>query len=206
MDIEEIKKLKEEVASINPSEIVDSSKKVSEHLSTSIENHKRTHDFVVGIADKVARIKKGLEEEIEELLIKRSEVIADGMKEFNDRNDKIHLLDKEISKRNDEIGSLENQKVETSAKISSTEKHLESLVADKNQMVHDITEFEGYVRSLKIQEQEAKNSIASFNKKKDDASRELVEIQSQVDEAKRVLQGKNNEILIANERLASLNK
>lgn len=204
MEISEIKNLKSELENIIPNDILEKSKDVYNHFSSSIEDYKRIESIVSGICEKVSKIKKALESDIEELLIKRTEDIAESMKLHNDRVDVIKGLEKSKIGKEHEIGNLELTSLGINEKINATQKNLDMLVFEKNTIAQEITDFASHLQRMKTQEQEINNTTKNLEDKKNIASRALSEIQDLISEEKSKLQMVSNEIIIANERMATL--
>ena len=189
-----------------PKDILDASKLVSEHLNTSIEDYKRVQSVITSIVEKVVVAKNTLEKELEELAIKKSEIIAENILVFNQRADDNKKLQLEKAQLENHIGALKLESESINEKINATQKNLDGLVLQKNELTEEIGEFQAYLNKMKVQEQEVKTMTASLIEKKNKASSDYSDVLTRITEADKTLQMKNNEIIIAQDRINNLNK
>jgi chromosome segregation ATPase len=206
MELSEIRTLKKEMEKVIPKDILDASKLVSEHLNTSIEDYKRVQSVITSIVEKVVVAKKTLEKELEELAIKKSEIIAENILVFNQRADDNKKLQLEKAQLENHIGALKLESESINEKINATQKNLDGLVLQKNELTEEIGEFQAYLNKMKVQEQEVKTMTASLIEKKNKASSDYSDVLTRITEADKTLQMKNNEIIIAQDRINNLNK
>lgn len=196
MDISEIKELKLEIESIIPNDILDKSKEVSIHLEQSIENYKKTNILVTSIVDKVLSVKKVLENELEELAIKRSEVIAENISIFNERNEQARNIEKDIQIKTSTVKDLDNTITDYSVRVDSITKNIVGLMYEKDIQTKDLQTISTTISSMRINQIDLSNQVKIIQSQKEQSEKDLDLIISQVEDAKNRLLSINNEILI----------
>ena len=206
MDDKELQDLKSQLSQILPSDLVVASTDVKNNLATALEAHQQLHGKVVAIAEKITKAKKEIENDIPELTLKRAELIEENNKVFNDRALRVKAFEEEARRHQYETGELTLAKEAMSEKINAVQKNIDGLLLQKNEMAEEIAEFQAHLNRMKVEEQEVKNTTHSLVEKKNKASAEYSDIQTQIKEANDILQQKKNEIIIAQERINSLNK
>jgi chromosome segregation ATPase len=202
----ELQDIKELFVSILPSKLIEASKNMKDDLGVAMESHNSLHSKITDIAEKITKAKKEIEKDISDLIVKRSDLIEENMKIFNERALRVRAFEEEARRHQYETGELTNTAKAINEKINATQKNLDGLILQKNELTEEIGEFQTYLNKMKVQEQEVKTMTSSLIEKKNKASSDYSDVLTRITEADKTLQMKNNEIIIAQDRINNLNK
>lgn len=200
METLELKELKEIMESILPKDIVDKTRLVGEYLSSAVEIHVGLQSKVILVSEKITKVKKELENDIQELLNQKSVLIKENVDFFNDRSEKARLFDSQILKKEFDIGSLTKTFEDYSEKINSISKNIVGLMFEKDVLTKDIESLSAATSSMRTNHIDIENQFKISLSKKEEAFLALDVVLQQIEDAKIKLQSINNEIIIKSNR------
>lgn len=201
MEPSELKEIQKLIESISPQSLVEMTAGIASNLSVSFESYSNLHAKTVVVADKLSKIANSINVEIEDLLSERSKIISENNKIFNERSEKAKILDTQIKGKEYQIDTLSKTIEDLSIKVNNSNKEIDGLDTERDTLIASITELSGKnQQSIRIYNAGIKE-IADINTTKDAVAKQINDLTSEVERLNEVIKMKNNDIIIAEDRL-----
>lgn len=202
--MENFVELKKEMESILPTEVLAASQKVGEHLSSSLENHKRFNAVIIPILEKIAVAKKTIEHEIDDLMSQRISLINETTDIINDRADKVRTLDTLLGKKEADITVHEETIKSLGVQINSINRELDGLYVERDNITMNVETLSGTNQQMIRESKKILQETDDAKTQRQEALANLEAAQGELEKVNGMLKQRRNEVIIAEDRLKEL--